>query len=226
MAFSPDARRLLTWGARPGDAALRNVDALDAARPLLRSLAVAIDHAAFSPDGRTLLLGCRDGLARLWDVARDVEVTASARPHHAYPVTAVAFEPRGPRIVTGCHAGTVRLWDRSSGALLHDVRGNAGEVTAVAFSPDATIVLTASLDATARFWDVASGRQLGPPLHHTAAVLSVAFHPDGRFVATGTSDGATSLWRVPEPPMEGDPAWISRVVEERTGLRWYARSGE
>ena len=74
-------------------------------------------------------------------------------------------------MVTGCHAGTVRLWDRASGALLHDVRGNAGEVTAFAFSPDGTTLVTASLDATARFWDVASGRQLGPPLHHTDAVL-------------------------------------------------------
>ena len=91
--------------------------------------------------------------------------------------------------MTGCHAGTVRLWDRASGALLHDVRGNAGEVTAFAFSPDGTTLVTASLDATARFWDVASGRQLGPPLHHTDAVLSVAFHPDGQFVATGTRDG-------------------------------------
>ena len=121
--------------------------------------------------------------------------------------------------MTGCHAGTVRLWDRASGALLHDVRGNAGEVTAFAFSPDGTTLLTASLDATARFWDVASGRQLGPPLHHTDAVLCVAFHPDGRSVATGTRDGSAWLWRRTAAPMEGDPARIARVVEERTGLR-------
>jgi WD40 repeat protein len=216
IAVSPDSRRLLTWGRRPGTGSLREIDRLAQARPLLGSLGVAIRHAAFSRDGRTLLLGCRDGTARLWDVARDVEVHSPMQPRHAYPITSVAFDPRSPRIVTGCHAGTVRLWDRASGALLHDLRGNAGEVTAVAFSPDGTILLTASLDATARFWDVASGRQLGPPLQHADAVLCVAFRRDGRLVATGTRDGSTWLWPVPAAPMEGDFAQIARIVEERT----------
>jgi WD40 repeat protein len=215
IAFSPDSRRFLTWGRRPGTGSLREIDRLAQARSLLGSLGVAIRHAAFSPDGTTLLLGCRDGTARLWDVARDVEVHSPVQPRHAYPITSVAFDPRSPRIVTGCHAGTVRLWDRVSGALLHDVRGNAGEVTALAFSPDGTILVTAGLDATARFWDVASGRQLGPPLHHTDAVLCVTFHRDGRLVATGTRDGSAWLWPVPAAPMEGDLAQIARMVEER-----------
>jgi WD40 repeat protein len=218
-AFSPDSRRLLTWGPRPGTGSLREVDSMGPARPLFRSLGVAIHHAAFSPDGGTLLLGCRDGKARLWDVARDIEVDSPMRPRHKYPITAVAFDPWSPRAVTDCHAGTVRLWDRASGALLHDVRGNAGEITAVAFSPDGRTLLTASLDATARFWDVESGRQLGSPLHHTDAVLSVAFHREGRIVATGTRDGSAWLWRVPAAPMQGDLARIARVVEQRTGLR-------
>jgi WD40 repeat protein len=219
IVFSPDSRRLLTWGAGPATISLHEVEVPEPARPLARSLGVAVHHAAFSPDGATLLLGCRDGQARLWDVARDVEIPVGAHPYHAYPITAVAFDPRSPRVVTGCHAGTVRLWDRASGALLHDVRGNAGEVPAVAFSPDGTTLLTASLDATARFWDVESGRQLGPPLHHTDAVLCVAFHPDGRSVATGSRDGAVWRWHAPAAPMDGDPAQIDRVVEQRTGLR-------
>jgi WD40 repeat protein len=223
FAFSPDSRRLLTWDAQPGTISLRDVKASGPARPLARSVGIAVHHAAFSPEGTTLLLGCRDGKARLWDVARDFEVKADSRPYHAYPITAVAFDPWRPRVVTGCHAGTVRLWDRASGALLYDVRGNAGEVTAFAFSPDGAILLTASLDATARFWDVASGRQLGPALYHADAVLCVAFHPDGRSVATGTRDGVMWRWRAPAAPMDGDPARIARVVEERTGLRFVER---
>jgi WD40 repeat protein len=218
LAFSPDSRRLLTWGRGTEGALLRPVDPLGPGRPLFRSLGVAIHHAAFSPDGTTVLLGCRDAKARLWDLARDVEVHSPLRPRHAYPITAVAFDPRSARVATGCHAGTVRLWDRTSGALLHDLRGNAGEITAFAFSPDGATLVTASLDATARFWDVASGRQLGPPRHHEGPVLSVAFHPDGRLVATGTRDGSAWLWPVPAAPMEGDVARIAGVVEERTGL--------
>lgn len=212
LAFSPDSRFLLSWRAGPGTASLLPVGRPGSARPLARALGVAVQHAAFSPDGTVVLLGCRDGKARLWDLARDVEVEATTRPYHVYPITAVAFEPRGPRMVTGCHAGTVRFWDRASGALLCDVRGNAGEVTAVAFSPDGATLLTASLDASARFWDVATGRQLGPALCHTDAVLSVTFHPDGRSVATGTRDGAVWRWRVPAAPMQGDPESIDRRI--------------
>ncbi|MDG3005030.1 WD40 repeat domain-containing serine/threonine protein kinase [Paludisphaera mucosa] len=218
LAFSPDSRRLLAWGPRPGTASIREVDATATPRPIFRTLGVAVHQAAFSPDGRAVLLGCRDGKARLWDVARDVEIPAEAQPYHAYPITAVAFDPWTSRIATGCHAGTVRLWDRASGAMLCDVRGNAGEVAAVAFSPDGRTLLTASHDATARFWDVDSGRQLGPPLHHADAVLCVAFHPDGRSVATGTRDGRAWLWKAPPAPMPGDLDRISRDVEARTGL--------
>jgi eukaryotic-like serine/threonine-protein kinase len=221
LVFSPDSRRLLTWGPRPGSAALREVETPGQARPLVRSAGLAIQQAAFSRDGGTLLLGCRDGSARLWDVARDAEsvLDREAAPHHAYPITAVAFDPRAKMIVTGCHAGTVRLWDRTSGRLVHDVRGNAGEVAAVAFSPDGETLLTASLDATARFWDVRSGLQLGPPLYHSDAVLSVAFHPDGRSVATGTRDGTTRLWRGPSAPLRGDVDQIRQRVAELTGLQ-------
>jgi WD40 repeat protein len=220
LVFTPDSRQLFTWGRRPGTASLRSVEEPGQARPLFRLLGVAVHQVAFSADGATVLLGCRDGKARMWDVGRDVEVEAPARPYHAYPITAVAFDPRAPRVVTGCHAGTVRFWDRTSGALLCDVRGNAGEVAAVAFYPHGTTLLTASLDGTARFWDLASGRQLGPPLHHTDAVLSVAFHPHGQVVATGTRDGSVCLWRVPAAPMTGNLARIDRIVEDRTKFRF------
>ncbi|WP_422928451.1 serine/threonine-protein kinase [Singulisphaera sp. PoT] len=220
IAFGPDSRRVVTWGNRQGTVTLRDVDAFATSRPLCRTLGVAVHQVVFSPDGKTLLLGCRDGKARLWDPDRDIEVKPESLPYHSYPITAVAFDPQGPRVITGCHAGTVRLWDRASGALLHDVRGNAGEVASIAFSPDGKTFLTASFDGTARFWDVESGRQLGPPLHHTDAVLCVAFHPGGQSVATGTRDGNAWLWHVPAAPMPGTVAGIDRTVEQQTGFHF------
>ena len=218
MAFSTDSERLLTWGPGPRTAALWDVATLRNSRPLCRSLESPIDQAVFSRDGRTLLLGCRDGKARMWVVDRDVEVDSERCPHHAYPITAVAFDPNGSRVVTGCHAGTVRVWDAARGTLLNELRQNAGEIAVLAFSPDGTMLLTASNDGTARFVDAETGAQLGPTLRHTDAVLCVAFHPDGQSVVTGTRDGMVRRWSVPPPPKTGGAAEIRRWVNEQTGM--------
>jgi WD40 repeat protein len=217
-AYSPDAKWLLTWGPGPRTARLWDVATLRDARPLCRSLEAPINQAVFSRDGGSVLLGCRDGQARLWDVDRDVEIAPGHGPRHAYPITAVAFDPGRARVVTGCHAGTVRVWDAARGALLTEMRQNAGEIVVLAFSPDATMLLTASHDGTARFLDAETGRQLGPALHHTDAVLCLAFHPDGRSVVTGTRDGMVQRWSVPAAPRAGGVGEIRRWLKERTDM--------
>jgi WD40 repeat protein len=218
VAFSPDSKWLLTWDARPRSAILWDTATLSEAHQLLRTLEGPVRQAVFSSDGKSLLLACRDGTARFWDVDRDEEIDPDHRPRHGYPVTAVAFDPHAPRVVTGCQAGTVGVWDLTKGTLLHDVRGNAGEVGAVAFSPDGRMLLTASHDGMARFWDVESGKQLGPPLRHTDAVLCATFHPDGRSVATGSKDGTVQRWHVPAAPEQRSVAEIRTWIDMRTGL--------
>jgi WD40 repeat protein len=217
-AYSPDAKWLLTWGPADGTARLWDVAGLRDGRPLCRSLEAPINQAAFSRDGRSVLVGCRDGRARLWDVDRDVELDPGRGPRHAYPITAVAFDPGCARVVTGCHAGTVRVWDAARGALLTELRQNAGEIVALAYSPDGAMLLTASHDGTARFLDAETGRQLGPALHHPDAVLCLAFHPDGRSVVTGTRDGMVQHWSVPAPPRFGRVGEIRSWLKEQTGM--------
>ncbi len=218
MAFSPDSKRLLTWGSAAKTARLWDVATLQDSRPLCRSLDSPINQAVFSRDGRSLLLGCRDGKARLWDLDSDVEIDSEHGPRHAYPITAVTFDRNGWRVVTGCHAGTVRVWDAARGALLNEMRQNAGEIVALAFSPNGKMLLTASRDGTARFVDADSGTQLGPALHHSDAVLCVAFHPDGRSVVTGTRDGMVQRWSVPSAPRTGSVTEIRLWVKEQTGM--------
>jgi WD40 repeat protein len=218
VIYSPDSKWFLTWGAGSGSARLWDRATMQHSRPMFRSLDSPINQAVYSRDGKTVLLGCRDGKARLWDVDRDVEIDSDHRPRHAYPVTAVAFDPDRSRVVTGCHAGTLRVWDATRGTMLNEMRQNAGEIVVLAFSPDGTLLLTGSHDGTARFLDAASGTQLGPALHHTDAVLCVAFAPDGRSAVTGTRDGMVQRWSVPLPPRTGAVAETRRWAEEQTGM--------
>jgi WD40 repeat protein len=185
---------------------------------MLRALDSPVQRALFRADGRTILVGCRDGTARLWDVESDEEINPGLRPHHAYPVTAIAFPPRGDRVVAGCQDGSVGMWDLSTGKLLFETRGRSGEVTALTFSPDGQVILTAGRDGTVRFLDAESGHPLGAPLHQADAVLSAAFHPDGQSVATGTRGGEARRWRVHLPPATGSSDEIRRRIENETGL--------
>jgi eukaryotic-like serine/threonine-protein kinase len=218
VAFSPDSKWLLTWSDRPGGILLWDVATLREARPMLQALKSPVQRAVFRPGAMTILVGCRDGTARLWDVESDEEVNPGLRPHHAYPVTAIAFPPRGEKVVAGCQDGSVGMWDLSTGKLLFETRGKPSEVTAMTFSPDGRTLLAAGRDGVVRFLDADSGRPLGPPLHHPDAVLCAVFHPDGRSVATGTQDGEVRRWRVPRPPADDTSDEIRRRIEDETGL--------
>jgi WD40 repeat protein len=63
---------------------------------------------AFSADGGTVVTGCDDGKARLWDWATGVPV-GPPWPHGDV-VWAVACQPRGRLVLTGSADGTARLW--------------------------------------------------------------------------------------------------------------------
>jgi WD40 repeat protein len=226
LAYSPDSRWLLTWGPQPGTARLWDAARVRDSHPLLQSLDSPVHQAVFSRDGQTLLLGCRDGQARLWDPVGDVEIDPEHRPRHAYPITAVAFDPGRSRLVTGCHAGTVRVWDATRGTMLYELRQNAGEIVVLAFSPDGATLVTASYDGTVRFLDAESGRQLGPALKHADAVLCTAFHPDGKSVVTGTRDGMVQRWSTPSPPKFGSVAEIRSWMRDQSGEQSHGRRAE
>jgi WD40 repeat protein len=194
------------------------VATLQDSRVLFRSLDSIINQAVFSPDGRCLLLGCRDGKARLWDLETDLEIDPAHGPRHAYPITAVTFDPNCSRLVTGCHAGTVRVWDATGGGLLHELRQDAGEIVVLAFSPDGKMLVTASHDGTARFVDAESGLPLGPALRHPDAIVCIAFHPDGQSVWTGTRDGIVQRWSVPSRPWTGGVGEIQRWLKDQTDM--------
>jgi WD40 repeat protein/predicted Ser/Thr protein kinase len=153
-----------------------------------------VNAVAFSPDGRTVLTGSRDGTARFWDATTGAARAVSL--HHPGPVVAVAFCPKdGQTVLTGSTDGTARLWDVATGKELREFPGHEREVRAVAFSPDGERVLTASIDKTARLWDAGTGECLHR-LAHEGEVWAAAFSPDGKTVLTGGSDHMARLWEV------------------------------
>jgi len=163
-------------------------------KALTPRLVVPIGHtksttAVFSPDGKTMLTGCGDKTAKLWDLSGRELQTFSG---HAADVISVAFSPDGKLVLTGSIDNTAKLWD-FSGQVLQTFSGHTSYVISVAFSPDGKQVLTGSSDSTARLWDL-TGRVLQTFSGHDADIISVAFSPDGKQVLTGSSDKTAKLW--------------------------------
>ena len=111
---------------------------------------------AFSPDGKTVLTGCMDDTARMWNATTGQQIGAPLT--HRGSVMAVAFSPDGKMVLTGSLDQTARLWDRTTGRPIGGAMQHQGPVMAVAFRPDGKSVLTASGDNTVRLWPIAELR--------------------------------------------------------------------
>jgi WD40 repeat protein/tRNA A-37 threonylcarbamoyl transferase component Bud32 len=169
VAFSPDSKVVVSlhedvrlWDALTGELL---------AGPLPHR--GKISAVALSPDGKTIVTGGHDGLARFWDGATGRALPGSLE--HSGWVVWVSFSPDGQTVVTGSTSmrqglqptllalNEVRLWD----ARTHSPRGEAVAVPEfiklVRFTPDGKSFLTKGL-GTIRLWDAVRGQPLGQEL--------------------------------------------------------------
>jgi WD40 repeat protein len=192
-AFSRDGRFALVGSMDDNTACLWD---LATGREIRRfeggEFAGSVSSVAFSPDGRSVLIGSND--ARLWEVTTGREIRRFGGASGS--VESVAFSPDGGSILTAGNDKIARLWDVATGREIRRFEGHSEEIDSVAFSPDGRSVLTGSWDKSARLWDVATGQEKHRFEGHSSIVSSVAFSPDGQFILTGSRDRSVRLWDV------------------------------
>jgi RNA polymerase sigma factor (sigma-70 family) len=176
IAFSPDGKALASAGGfqpaalreykdRPKDPSKELAEmkvwdlATRKARVFCRGDTGRAMSVAFSPDGKTLAAGMRDGAIRLWDVATGKERLRLREKERS--AKAVAFSPDGKRLAVALvptyypdvdetaiprlralsqgRPDGVKLLDPVTGRLRAQFKGHAGWITALAFSPDGTL---------------------------------------------------------------------------------------
>ncbi|KAG8764123.1 hypothetical protein FRC12_008254 [Ceratobasidium sp. 428] len=166
--------------------------------PCLRSTWISsrTRSTAYSPDGRRIASGSKDGKVRIWD-AETGDATLDPLMGHSNEVNSVAFSPDGRWIASGSDDQTIRLWDAETGkARGEPLQGHTDWVLSVAFSPSSGQIASCSSDETVRIWDVKTSESIFVLRGHSGRVWSVAFSPDGRRVVSGSRDHTLRIWDV------------------------------
>jgi periodic tryptophan protein 2 len=155
---------------------------------------LAATTMAFSPDGRAIATGSRDGRVKLWSVANGF--CAATFSEHTAAVTSIAFAAKDV-IVSASLDGTVRAFDirryrnfrvlvgppphRQFGAVAVDA---AGELVAAGCVDTFEIVV----------WSLRTGNVVELLAGHKGPVSSIAFRPHRGTLASASWDRTVRMW--------------------------------
>jgi WD40 repeat protein len=174
----------------------------------------AARSVAFSPDGRSVLIGLGKGASadpdyslRLLDIETGAELAPpGAFSGHTEGVQALAFSPDGRTALSSGLDKLVILWDVESGREIRRFVGHTAEVTQVAFSPgydpaqaktaERCTALSAGGDSVIILWDIESGAALRRYRGHQGNILGAVFTPGGHTILSTAVDSTVREWRV------------------------------
>ena len=159
---------------------------------------------AFSPDGKRLFAGARNGEARVWDVPTLAGELLRQTPH---PYSSIALSPDGSRMAIK-HPGAVEIWDAVSGEQVLSWKTASepycyGDLCylspylnydSVAYSLDGSRIAAGLRDGSIGIWDARSGAAIQTLRGHETAVTAITFDPDGAHLASGAWDRTAIVW--------------------------------
>jgi WD40 repeat protein/serine/threonine protein kinase len=192
VSFRSDDRFALTAGGAHGATIVSVPDGERVGDKL--SLDAPGDVAAFSPDGRLVLTGCRDSRARLWDAATNKLVCALQGQGE---IKVAAFSPDGRHLVTAGSDYFARLWETASDEIRQATPRDPGQkrwYSASAISPDGSCVATGEVNGRVQFRDTEAGSVVRESRCHAESISAIAFSPDGKTVFTAADREPLRRW--------------------------------
>ena len=148
-----------------------------------------------SRDERTLLTGCRDASAVLWDV--ETGQLKGNIPGNKASIEVVRYSPDGTIFAVAGWDWIVDIWDVATGRKLNVLRSPGGGILALGFSPDGKYLLAGTEKGLLRMWDVRTWRVMGTIPAHQGNIRAISFSPDGKLFATASHDWTVKVWKMP-----------------------------
>jgi len=181
VCLSSDGR-LLAAAARNQPVIIWNLSAGTKERSYLANNR-SVDQVEFTPDNKSLILGCKDRQIRVWRFLDTPDLKRSLAGHQK-EAWALAFSPDGSLLASGSDDHTIKLWDVDSERELLTLTGHSQTVTALAFFHEGDRLASVSLDGKVILWDLT---RTGPDRRQVLASSSVLHAYDDRLRAVSVS---------------------------------------
>jgi eukaryotic-like serine/threonine-protein kinase len=200
----------------------------------------AITALAFTPDGRWLLTGDKDGEVLLWDVTDPEKPKEGVLlGKHVGAVSALALSADGQALATGAF-GSIKLWNVAERRERTALSGHERWVTGLAFLDDGKALASTGLDRSVRIWDLATGKERFALPIQPHFIHSLAVSKDGNTLALACHDRTIKLWDLPSRQLRavllGHTREVNAVTFSHDGKlllsasapvsHWFVTSGE
>lgn len=150
----------------------------------------------WSPDGRQLATGFKDGTLEVWDWEIEkklVNITASP-----YWIANMMWSIDG-KWLANATGGSMQVWDVFADTEKFIFSND--KTYSLAWSPDGSRLAGGGLNATVRVWDTATWKKLvdlhGTGRHESQSfwtVTTLSWSPDGYWLAGGLEEGSILIW--------------------------------
>jgi WD40 repeat protein len=178
----------------------------------------ALNSAAFSSDGRSIVTTREDGAIQIYDAEtgakrQGLSGRIGAKPLKTVQQWATFRRPDGSAYATplninsrfvaveGNEDGALKVWD------LTDLKtppviliGNQNKLNSLAVSPAGRFIVAVNEDNTIKVWRRAEPEKVFAEFHgHTDLVTGLAFSPDENLLVTASKDKTALAWRLTDP---------------------------
>lgn len=158
--------------------------------------------AAFSPDGKQLAAGSREGKVYLLELQTGeseslIPKDRNMQAAHSARISSVHFHAQNQRLLTASLDGTARIWNLK-GEEKHTLN-HLSPIMGARFNQDGTKVVTVSWNSFIRVWDVETGQQVAE-YRGSSGIWDASFSPSQldreTLVTVGFNARETQLWPI------------------------------